>query len=72
MPTYSRRQIVIEDQVGVYHCVAVPSACIRLAIASCSGLTTMRLPSPSPFFRPSFTPLALATSSPAKMRSART
>jgi len=26
MPTYPRRQIVIEDKVGVYHCVARSSA----------------------------------------------
>ena len=28
MPTYSRRQIVVEDQVGVYHCIA---RCVRRA-----------------------------------------
>ena len=28
MPTYARRQIVIEDQVGVYHCIA---RCVRRA-----------------------------------------
>jgi hypothetical protein len=28
MPTYSRRQIVVEDEVGVYHCVA---RCVRPA-----------------------------------------
>ena len=28
MPTYSRRQIVVEDEVGVYHCVA---RCVRRA-----------------------------------------
>jgi hypothetical protein len=22
MPTYTRRQIVVEDTVGVYHCIA--------------------------------------------------
>ena len=26
MPTYARRQIVVEDQVGVYHCIA---RCVR-------------------------------------------
>jgi hypothetical protein len=28
MPTYARRQIVVEDQVGVYHCIA---RCVRRA-----------------------------------------
>ena len=28
MPTYSRRQIVVEDEVGVYHCI---SRCVRRA-----------------------------------------
>ena len=28
MPTYSRRPIVVEDEVGVYHCVA---RCVRRA-----------------------------------------
>ncbi len=28
MPTYSRRQIVVEDEVGVYHCIA---RCVRRA-----------------------------------------
>src|ERR1700722_1036822 len=28
MPTYSRRQVVVEDEVGVYHCVA---RCVRRA-----------------------------------------
>jgi hypothetical protein len=28
MPTYARRQIVVEDQVGVYHCIA---QCVRRA-----------------------------------------
>jgi hypothetical protein len=28
MPTYPRRQIVVEDQVGVYHCIA---RCVRRA-----------------------------------------
>jgi hypothetical protein len=28
MPTYARRQIVVEDMVGVYHCVA---RCVRRA-----------------------------------------
>ena len=28
MPTYPRRQIVIEDRVGVYHCIA---RCVRRA-----------------------------------------
>jgi len=28
MPTYARRQIVIEDRVGVYHCIA---RCVRRA-----------------------------------------
>jgi hypothetical protein len=26
MPTYARRQIVVEDTVGVYHCIA---RCVR-------------------------------------------
>jgi hypothetical protein len=29
MPTYARRQIVVEDTVGVYHCIA---RCVRRAI----------------------------------------
>ena len=28
MPTYARRQIVVEDTVGVYHCIA---RCVRRA-----------------------------------------
>jgi hypothetical protein len=28
MPTYARRHIVVEDEVGVYHCVA---RCVRRA-----------------------------------------
>jgi putative transposase len=28
MPTYARRQIVVEDKVGVYHCIA---RCVRRA-----------------------------------------
>jgi hypothetical protein len=28
MPTYARRQIVVEDEVGVYHCIA---RCVRRA-----------------------------------------
>ncbi len=28
MPTYARGQIVVEDQVGVYHCIA---RCVRRA-----------------------------------------
>ena len=28
MPTYARRQIIVEDQVGVYHCIA---RCVRRA-----------------------------------------
>ena len=28
MPTYARRQIVVEDQVAVYHCIA---RCVRRA-----------------------------------------
>ena len=28
MPTYARRQIVVEDAVGVYHCIA---RCVRRA-----------------------------------------
>ena len=28
MPTYARHQIVVEDQVGVYHCIA---RCVRRA-----------------------------------------
>ena len=28
MPTYARRQIVVEDTVGVYHCIA---GCVRRA-----------------------------------------
>ena len=28
MPTYARSQIVVEDQVGVYHCIA---RCVRRA-----------------------------------------
>ena len=29
MPTYARRQIVVEDTVGVYHCIA---RCVRRAL----------------------------------------
>jgi hypothetical protein len=31
MPTYARSQIVLEDQVGVYHCIA---RCVRRAFVS--------------------------------------
>jgi hypothetical protein len=33
MPTYARGQIVLEDQVGVYHCIA---RCVRRAFDGAS------------------------------------
>jgi hypothetical protein len=33
MPTYARSQIVVEDRVGVYHCIA---RCIRRAFDGAS------------------------------------
>ena len=33
MPTYARGQIVVEDQVGVYHCIA---RCVRRAFDGAS------------------------------------